>query len=102
MSSGVQGVYASGRDGRPVLVHEYLNENYGLGDISEMLQLGRLSESDDEALSLTLSRKEIADLQNLANAFSFEYDEGFVEMCLDIHRFASEAAGDSLVFSERL
>ncbi len=102
MSDGAPGIYASGRDGRPVLVHEYLNENYGLADVTEMLQLGRLSESEDESLSLTLSRKEITDLQNMANAFSFDYDEGFVEMCLDIHRFASEAAGDTLIFTERL
>ena len=102
MSDGATGIYARGRDGRPVLVHEYLNENYGLADVTEMLQLGRLSESEDESLSLTLSRKEITDLQNMANAFSFDYDEGFVEMCLDIHRFASEAAGDTLIFTERL
>jgi len=101
MSDAVEGVYAAGRDGRPVLVHEYLNENYGLGDVSELLQLGRLGE-EGEALTLTLSRKEITDLQNLANAFSFDYDEGFIEMCMDIHRFASEAAGDTLVFTETL
>ena len=102
MSDDVQGVYASGRDGRPVLVHEYLNENYGLADVTKMLQLGRLSEDEDEALSLTLSRKEITDLQNLAHAFSFDYDEGFIEMCLDMHRFSVEAAGDALVFTEKV
>lgn len=102
MSDQPEGVYAAGRDGRPTLVHEYLNENYGLGDVSEMLQLGRLSESEDEALSLTLSRKEITDLKNLADAFSFDYDEGFIEMCLDIHRFAADAPGDTLVFTEQL
>jgi hypothetical protein len=101
MSDGSDGVYATDRDGRPVLVHEYLNENYGLGDVSEMLQLGRLSESDDEALTLALSRKEITDLKNLADAFSFDYDEGFIEMCLDIHRFAAEAVGETLVFVEK-
>ena len=102
MSGDVEGVYANGRDGRPALVHEYLNENYGLADVNELLQLGRLGEAEDEVLTLTLSRKEITDLLNLANAFSFDYDEGFIEMCLDIHRFAAEVPGDSLVFTEKL
>lgn len=97
-----EGVYATGRDGQPALVHAYINENYGLGDVQEMLEIGRLSESDDETLTLTLSRKEITDLKNLADAFSFDYDEGFIEMCLDIHRFASEAPGDTLVLIEKL
>ncbi len=101
MSDGIQGVYATGRDGRPALVHEYLNENYGLGDVHGSLQLGVLAETE-ETLSPTLTRKEITDLQNLAHAFSFDYDEGFIEMCLDMHRFSTEAAGDNLVFTEKL
>jgi hypothetical protein len=101
MSVDPEGVYAPGRDGRRALVHEYQNENYGLADISELLQIGQLNDREGENLSLALSRKDITDLANLANAFSFDYDEGFVEMCLDIQRFATEAPGDTLVFTEK-
>lgn len=101
MSNGIQGVYATGRDGRPALVHEYLNENYGLGDVHGSLQLGVLAETE-ETLSLTLTRKEITDLQNLANAFSFDYDEGFIEMCGDMHRAAAELPGETVTFTETL
>jgi hypothetical protein len=96
-----QGVYVTGPDGRPLLVHEYLNENYGLGDVHGSLQLGTLAETET-TLSVTLSRKEITDLKNLADAFSFDYDEGFIEMCGDMHRVAVELPGDTVTFSEQL
>lgn len=96
-----QGVYVTGPDGRPVLVHEYLNENYGLGDVHGSLRLGRITETPD-TLTVTLSRKEITDLLNLANAFSFDYDEGFIEMCGDMHRAAVELPGESVTFIEKL
>ncbi len=96
-----QGVYVTGRDGRPLLVHEYLNENYGLGDVHGSLQLGALIETET-TLSVTLNRKEIVDLKNLSDAFSFDYDEGFVEMCQDMHRAATELPGDTVTFEERL
>jgi len=101
MSGVVQGVYTTGRDGKPMLVHEYLNDNYGLGDVHGSLQLGVLAETE-VTLSVTLNRKELTDLKNLADAFSFDYDEGFIEMCLDIHRFALGVPGETLVFTERL
>lgn len=101
MSDFVQGVYATGRDGLPVLVHEYLNENYGLGDVHGSLQLGLLAETED-TLSVTLTRKEITDLNNLSNAFSFDYDEGFIEMCQDMHRLAADLPGETVTFEERL
>jgi hypothetical protein len=101
MSDTIQGVYVTGRDGRPVLVHEYLNDNYGLGDVHGSLQLGTLAETET-TLSIALSRKEITDLKNLADAFSFDYDEGFVEMCGDMHRVAADLPGETVTFEERL
>lgn len=97
-----EGVYAEGRDGRPVLVHAYINENYGLADVAEVLQYGALAEDANGDLTLTLTRREMTDVQNAANAFSFDYEEGFVEMCLDLARAAAELPGDTLVFTERL
>jgi hypothetical protein len=96
-----EGVYVTGRDGQTQLVHEYLNEHYSLADVPELLQLGRLMETDD-SLSVTLSRKEITDLKNLSDAFSFDYDEGFIEMCQDMQRAAADLPGDTITFSEQL
>jgi hypothetical protein len=93
------GVYASGRDGRPTLVHEYLSENYDLADITELLQIGTLMPaSGDVPARLVIDRKGLTELRNLINAFSFDYDQGFVEMCLDMARFADEQPGEALTF----
>lgn len=101
MAEEAPGVYVGGRDGRPRLVHEYQDESYGLADIAELLQLGALAESDDGGVSLTLDRKALTDLRNLSHAFSFDYEEGFVEMCQDLCRAAAELPGDSVRFEER-
>lgn len=96
-----EGVYVQGRDGL-VLVHAYINESYGLADVVEVMQYGTLEEGADGDLRLTLTRKEMRDVLNTANAFSFDYDEGFVEMCLDLARAAAELPGDSITFIEKL
>lgn len=98
----LEGVYAIGRDGQAVLIHTYINENYGLADVADVMQYGALDEDANGDLTLTLTRKEIADVQNAANAFSFDYDEGFVEMCLDIARAAGELPGETITFVEKL
>jgi hypothetical protein len=101
MSDSTEGVFVEGRDGL-VLVHAYLNENYGLADVAEVLQYGSMAEDADGDLRLTLTRKEIVDVQNAANAFSFDYDDGFVELCLDLARAAAELPGETLTFVEKL
>jgi hypothetical protein len=92
-------VYATDRNGQSTLVHEYVGENYGLADVAELLQIGTLSSGDMPA-RLTIDRKGLTELRNLINAFSFDYDQGFVEMCLDMARFADEQPGDTLTFIE--
>ena len=84
-------------DGKTVRVHEYagveLGEDYSLADIAENFQLGA---ADGDAI--VLNRTELRDLANLANAYSFDYPEGFIEMCLDIARAAAALPGDTLRF----
>ncbi|HEX6980334.1 MAG TPA: hypothetical protein VF342_13645 [Alphaproteobacteria bacterium] len=83
------GVFALDRDGRATLVHAFTGGDYLLEDIVEFFQLGRLEPAaDGQAPHLVLTMKDIEQLRIFANGFSFDYDEGFIEMCLDIHRFA--------------
>jgi hypothetical protein len=95
----VPGVYATDRNGQSKLVHEYLSESYGLSEVTQLLQIGTLASGDLPA-RLTIDRKGVTELRNLINAFSFDYDQGFVEMCLDMARFADEQPGDTLTFMD--
>lgn len=90
-------VTAKAPDGRVVEVHAYageeLGEDYALGDIVENLGVGRM---DGDAF--VIERRQLRELETLAHGFSFDYPEGFVEMCLDIVRAAAGLPGDSLRF----
>ena len=52
--------------------------------------------SEDGDASIVLVASEIRELKVNADAYSFDYDEGFIAMCLDIDRFASGNADESL------
>jgi hypothetical protein len=95
------GIYLLGPAATPVLVHAYLNENYALADVAEILQYGKVGENAGGAPMLTLTRREMADVANMINASSFDYDDGFVEMCLDMARHATDAPGAEVVFIEK-
>ena len=90
-------VTAMAPDGRAVTVHEYagdeLGEDYALADIVANFALGRM---DGDAL--VIDRRQLRELETLAHGFSFDYPEGFVEMCLDIARAAASLPGESLRF----
>lgn len=87
------GVYAVGEDGDRMLVHGYLDDSYALEDIVENFGLGRLDRSaSDDGPELVLSDKDVRELRVNADAYSFDYEEGFIEMCLDIDRFAAASA----------
>jgi hypothetical protein len=93
-----QGVYGTDRDGRQALVHEYIGSDYWLGDVVDLFQLGRL-DGDEDSPRLVLTMKEVHDLKRFADAYSFDYDEGFIEMCLDIHRFALAHPAEHIVLT---
>ena len=93
------GVYARGGDGKQRLVHLYQGGDCRLADIVEFFQLGKLEEAGgaDEAV-LVLTGKELQTLKTMADAFSFDYEEEFIDMCLEMTGFAAglAAAPDSL------
>ena len=73
--------------------------DYRLADIGELFQLGKLEETGgaDEAV-LVLTGKELQTLKPMAATFSFDYEEEFIEMCLEMTRLAASlvAAPDAL------
>ncbi|MGQ0663345.1 MAG: hypothetical protein ACT4P2_07110 [Pseudomonadota bacterium] len=94
-----EGVYAAGPDGEPVLVHHYQGGDYALEDVVEFFELGRLEPSAaGEGSVLVLTAKEMRQLKTMADAYSFDYEEGFIEMCLDLHRFAAAYPGERFAF----
>ena len=92
------GVYAS--DGETErLVHLYQGGFYKLSDIFDIFGLGEVEESEDSEISaITLDREEIRTLKTRADAFSFDYEEPFIEMMLEMHRFAQAVPGETVRF----
>jgi hypothetical protein len=91
------GVYAVDEDGGLTLLHQYQDGEYSLDDLIEEFGFGQMdggTENGDKII--VLAPKEIRELKVNADAYSFDYDEGFIAMCLDIDRFASGNADESL------
>ncbi len=96
-SQDAPGVYGTDADGRPVLVHRYQGGNYRLADITDIFQLGRPdAATGEEKAILVLSRKELRTLKTMADAFSFDYEEAFIEMCHEIERFGQTQPGEEV------
>ena len=84
------GVYAIDERGELTLLHEYQDDDYSLEDILEEFGFGRAEgDTEDGVPIVALNAEEISELKINADAYSFDYDEGFIEMCLDIERFAT-------------
>ncbi len=93
------GVYGTDADGRPVLVHRYQGGAYRLSEIIDFFQLGRLQPvAGQDRPALVLNRRELRNLKTMADAFSFDYEESFIEMCHEMHRFAHRLPGEEQVF----
>ena len=94
------GVYARGADGQEQLVHLYQGGLYDLDDIAEIFRLGTPEDGENEGETvLVLNRKDLHTLKTMADAYSFDYEEPFIEMCLEMHRFALEVPGETMRFT---
>lgn len=80
------------------LVHRYEGGDYGLEDIPELFQVGRIVADPDGRERVELRAAEIGELKVLADAYSFDFEAGLIELCLDLHRFAIERREDPFVF----
>ncbi len=82
-------------------VHRYQGGDYGLEDIPELFNLGRLeSGPDDAVVRVALSADEIRELKVMADAYSFDFDVGLIDLCVDLYRFASERREREFVFEQ--
>ena len=94
------GVYAKDRDGGDSLVHLYQGGEYDLTDVVELMKVGRVVEAEaDGESAIELDRKELRILQAQAHSMSFDFLEPFIEMCLEIARFAAEQPGERVRFT---
>jgi len=82
------GVYYRDADGKTTLVHAYDGGDYALADIVEFFQLGTLFPSGESNVDIVeLASGELHKLKVMADAYSFDYESGYIDMCLDMHRF---------------
>ena len=88
------GVYGVDRDGREQQVHPYQGGPYTLSDVVQLFDLGRLDENGGgNETVLVLTAGEMGTLKTMADAYSFDYEEGFIEMCLEMVLFADHLVG---------
>ena len=88
------GVYGVDGDGREQQVHPYQGGPYTLSDVVQLFELGRLEENGGgNETVLVLTAGEVGTLKTMADAYSFDYEEGFIEMCLEMALFAEPLVG---------
>ncbi len=88
------GVYGVDRDGREQQVHPYQGGPYTLSDVAQLFDLGRLGEGGGgHETVLVLTAEEVRTLRTMADAYSFDYEEEFIEMCLEMALFADQLVG---------
>jgi hypothetical protein len=93
------GVYSTDASGEQTLVHRYEDGDYGLEDIYSHFQLGELESTDpSENTIIWLSDSELRELKVMADARSFDFEEGFIEMCLDVQRFSLDIMAERVQF----
>ncbi len=88
------GVYYLGDGHHEELVHEYADGDYLLQDIAELFGLGEVQPDG----TLKVMRDQLRPLKVRADAESFDHEEGFIEMCLDLWRFGSDKDLEALRF----
>ncbi len=91
-------VTALGPKGETVRVHEYQDGDYVLADVRDVLDLGRMETDETGYAVLVLRPDEVRQLKPLADSYSFDCEEGFIELCLDLHRFATGSSAPEIRF----
>ncbi len=88
------GVYGVDGDGREQQVHPYQGGPYTLSDVVHLFDLGRLGKGGGgNETVLVLTAEEVRTLKTMADAYSFDYEEEFIEMCLEMALFADQLVG---------
>lgn len=79
-------------------VHRFTEGDYGLTDIPELMLIGHTVTDPNGRERITLSARELRELKTFADANSFDFDAGLIELCNDLHRFASDHGGSEFTF----
>lgn len=79
-------------------VHRYQGGDYALADIPEFFLVGRVVDDPDGRDRIALTPREIHELKTAADAYSFDFEEGLIALCLDLHRFAIERPEPEFTF----
>ncbi len=87
------GVYGVDGDGREQQVHPYQGGPDTLSDVVHLFDRGRLGEGGDETVLVLTAAEEVRTLKTMADAYSFDNEEGFIEMCLEMALFADRLVG---------
>lgn len=96
--SGESGVRCEKPDCGNALIHRYQGGDYGIEDIPELFNLGHPVTAEDERERVAFTADELRELKVLADAYSFDFEEGLIELCLDLHRFAEQRRESEFVF----
>jgi len=95
-----RGVYLIGEGTAPALVHLYEGGDYSLADVPQYFQLGRLETPGTEGETVVfLEPAELRQLEVMAYAYSFDYEEDFIGMCLGMRRAALARGSGSARFA---
>ena len=92
------GVYTVSGDSQRTLVHAYQDGEYTLRDVFDLAGLGIIEQTPGGVIKITLTQKELRQLKAWSDAYSFDYDEEFIEMCLALHRYAHSVPADEIVY----
>ncbi|WP_119168571.1 hypothetical protein [Algihabitans albus] len=92
------GVWGAGPEGSLELLLEDDGGDWSLEEVPELFGLGRTEEDEEERLHLILEPREARQLKPLADAHSFDHDEGLIQAMLAMARFAQGHPGPELRF----
>lgn len=99
MTEPSEGVYLVEEGGRLHRVHTYIGGDYGLEEVAAILRLGRREDpGEGYAVGLRLTGAELAELKVFADYYSFDFEEGFIEMCRDMTEWSAGAGSGELRF----
>lgn len=98
LTSRPLGVYSI-NGGRTQRVHAYQDGDYGLDDIAEVFDIGAQTVLDQHGVVfVSVSRAQLHKLKILADAYSFDHEPEFIEMCLALYRYGEHESQDPLQF----
>lgn len=92
------GIWGVGPEGSLELLFEDDGGDWSLEEVVELFGLGRTEEDPQENLHLVLALRETRQLKPLADANSFDHEEGLIQAMLAMARFAQGHPGPELRF----